>query len=141
MTTNVNPPLQPPSDVPLPLGLTPDEMWDLAVGFQRGAADFASFMENGPEIIKECRNRRTGHVCRLGRIELAAEGSEPDRVEYVLELDAGGIIVMADWSANMDLAGECAYIHQCASQTMVIWAALIGVRLGFGLTGNPYHLP
>lgn len=155
---------QPPSfDEPLANGLTPSEIFDAVVEeFETGHTAHSSFIAEAEELVvwqHEVRLARTGSTCRIAALEYhmpddeEAEASaevewdefdedqEDDDgahvIEYLVELDIGGVFVCARWEAWSSNFAEARHIKAAAHKTYIRMAALIGVKVGYELTTQP----
>lgn len=157
---------QPPSfDEPLANGLTPSEIFDAVVEeFETGHTAHSSFIAEAEELVvwqHEVRLARTGSTCRIAALEYhmpddeEAEASaeaeiewdefdedeEDDDgahvIEYLVELEIGGLFVCARWEAWSSNFAEARHIKAAAHKTYIRMAALIGVKVGYELTTQP----
>ena len=155
---------QPPSfDEALANGLTPSEIFDAVVEeFETGHAAYSSFIAEAEELVvwqHEVRLARTGSTCRIAALEYhmpddeeaeasAEAGVEWDEldededdgahvIEYLVELEIGGVFVCARWEAWSSNFAEARHIKAAAHKTYIRMAALIGVRVGYELTTQP----
>lgn len=157
---------QPPSfDEPLANGLTPSEIFDAVVEeFETGHTAHSSFIAEAEELVvwqHEVRLARTGSTCRIAALEYhmpddeeaeASAGAEVEWdefdeyeedddgahvIEYLVELEIGGVFVCARWEAWSSNFAEARHIKAAAHKTYIRMAALIGVKVGYELTTQP----
>lgn len=125
-----NKPLQPSYDAPFGVALTPTEISALAVDNGSGQTGFTTFVGDNAEILLECGNERTGHACRLARMEWESG------YEYMVEMETGEGFVVASWSCEFDNYPLNERVRRDAEQTMILWSAVIGVPVSYGLRVN-----
>lgn len=58
-------------------------------------------------------------------------------IEYLVELEIGGVFVCARWEAWSSNFAEARHIKAAAHKTYIRMAALIGVKVGYELTTQP----
>ena len=115
----------------------------------------------------EVRLARTGSTCRIAALEYhmpddadeldeageagAETGADWDDfeedeeeeddgahvIEYLVELEIGGVFVCARWEAWSSNFAEARHIKAAAHKTYIRMAALIGVKVGYELTTQP----
>lgn len=157
---------QPSFDEPLANGLTPSEIFDAVVEeLETGHTSHSSFIAEAEELVvwqHEVNLARTGSTCRIAALEYHMpdedelddesetsteagvdwdEDEEDDDgahvIEYLVELEIGGVFVCARWEAWSSNFAEARHIKAAAHKTYIRMAALIGVKVGYELTTQP----
>lgn len=127
----MTPPRKPDLDEPLPLVITPNEIFNACLyGSHVVDADFSTdVVPNVATEVLVAENKRTGNSARFARLNLA------EFPQYVVELQIGNVFITGSWQWPAAEASqtEIEYCKEKAQNAFIQAAALIGKRVERGL--------
>jgi curli biogenesis system outer membrane secretion channel CsgG len=127
----VTSPKKPDLHEPLPLVITPDEIFNTCLhGAHVADADFSSAVI--PDVASEiliAENKKTGNAARFARLTLV------EFLQYVVEVQIGNVFIFGSWQWVEGEASqvEVEYCREQARNAFIQAASLVGKRVERGL--------